>query len=145
MAIAGIILGFLGLAQSILIIIGAVAYFWIIQPTSLMPLSCDIRGRLDCIEAPVFGRDTATIKVKNIMGTDITVTRLLGDATSDCATDNDINDIAIKDGESAVIVYKAAKPFSKDGRVRCKFDIEFVMSNMGATNTATAYLTGKAS
>jgi len=59
---------------TVLIVIGALAYFGFLNPTNLLPNKCDFGKQLECVEYRITSNGSVDLMLRNNFGKDINIT-----------------------------------------------------------------------
>ena len=122
----------------VLVAIGALAYFGVLSPNRFLPSSCTIGPGIGCDDFKVLAAGTATLKLRNGMGEDLTAVTvsLEGQASSDCA------DVAMADGVQLTCAFSGLTTGTAGSKY--KADITFAYTGSGGlTHSKTGILTTK--
>lgn len=118
----------------VLIAIGALAYFGVLNPSRFLPASCTLMPGLSCDSFKVTPTSVELV-VRNGMGDDLTG---LGFSTASCATDAQAN-TTLNDGDTVKHTLTCA-PLTGS---RFKEDVTITYSNVVGTETVTHSRTGQ--
>ena len=125
----------------VLIAIGALAYFGVLNPSKFLPESCTIGPGIGCDDFKVQTTGAGTIIVRNGMGDDLTAVTVSigGDAAdSGCVATN------LADGGTLTCVWDAGTLATGTAGTKFKEDITFAYtSSSSVTHSKTGTLTTK--
>lgn len=146
LAIAGVILCGLSIIVSLLILIGTIAYFGVLDPSGFVPERVVISLPFSSVGTPVVTQNTVQLTIMNSNEEPITLLRSGSFNSMDCdnggimslkSGDVEITDSAqIKSGESFTITWTCDSNFEKDTLIKANFNIEYVSGTTGLTNSA---------
>jgi len=108
----------------VLVAIGALAYFGVLNPSKFLPSSCVVTPGLSCDDHRVRSDGTATIVLRNGIGSDLTNVSLLVGACTTGANPN-----AINDGQQQTFTFTACNPGAAGGKY--KADLNFTYQTTG--------------
>jgi hypothetical protein len=148
MAIAGIVLSGISIIFSLIFLLGALAFFSVLDPNSLMPESCIASSGAACFVGEVNGNNL-DVAIKNNLGQNIMLdsSKISSDFGCEvlkiCAADNsNCNDktASIQDGASAVLTLSCPV---KKGFNMMDLSVQYTTSESEYANIITVAITKK--
>jgi hypothetical protein len=120
----------------VLVAIGALAYFGVLNPSRFLPNSCTLVPGLSCDESKATSAG-ATLIVRNGMGSDVTVNSisLTGTGIASCTPQNG----AITDGGTATYIIPCST-FPASGRVKADVTMDYTVSGSTLNHTVSGSL-----
>ena len=120
----------------VLVAIGALAYFGVLNPSRFLPSSCTLIPGLSCDESKATAAG-ATLIVRNGMGRDVTMTSitLSGTGIATCTAQSG----SITDGGTATFLVPCTT-FPASGRVKADITMDYTVLGSTLNHTATGSL-----
>jgi hypothetical protein len=120
----------------VLVAIGALAYFGVLNPSRFLPSSCTLVPGLSCEESKATSTG-ATLIVRNGMGSDVTMTSitLTGTGISGCSLDTD----TVTDGSTQTFDITGCT-FPPGSRLKADITMNYTVGGSQLSHTATGSL-----
>ncbi len=122
----------------VLVAIGALAYFGVLNPSRFLPSSCTVAPGIGCDETKIVsGAGTSTVVLTNGMGVDLTAVTvsLGGTAGTGC------NNAAWADGDTITCTWTSLT--SETGRYKEDLSVSYTESGSSLNHTKTGQITTK--
>ncbi len=142
----------------VLAAVGALAYFGVLDTSSLFPEKCDFGGQgLSCIDKPSMddAADTITLALKNNLGEKVTITSVT--ATDDCASLDDwevcdeiancgsaLNNATNVTNDQGFLLQLTCSTDGLEGKFKSDVTVTYTNTETGLPHAVTGQLRGKA-
>ncbi|MDD5086340.1 MAG: hypothetical protein PHV16_01180 [Candidatus Nanoarchaeia archaeon] len=123
----------------VLVVIGALAYFGVLNPQNLMPEKCTFPMGLYCEDYILREGAAASFRLQNGMGNSINITKISINSQSytqlDCEN-LEVNTV-IHNGESEIITVPCTSLEASNSKVRAEIDLTYCDAGLSALDCAT--------
>ena len=126
----------------VLIAIGALAYFGVINPERFLPSSCTLAPGLACEEWKVSGT-TVTLKIRNGMGSDLTINNIALDVSTPSGITATYNNDCTSITAGATCTATFGLSSTGTGKFQATINVDYKKSGEELNHTITGTLTTK--